>query len=86
LNFVLFVEGATEHKALGGFLQRWLNPRLKKPVGIRLVDLKGWSNFHIRLQRKITAELDVPRRTGVIAGIGLSISMAPTSTRRRRAP
>jgi Domain of unknown function (DUF4276) len=72
VKFVLFVEGATEHKALGGFLQRWLNPRLKQPVGIRLVgNLQGWSRFRIRLQRKICAELDAPGREDVIAALGL---------------
>lgn len=71
MKFVLFVEGATEHKALGGFLQRWLNPQLKQPVGIHLVDLQGWSKFRIRLQRKITAELDAPGRDDVIAAVGL---------------
>jgi len=71
LKFVLFVEGATEHKALAGFLKKWLDSRLKQPVGIRLVDLAGWSKFRTRIQRKIVAELEVPGREDVIAAIGL---------------
>lgn len=45
MRFILFVEGHTEDKALPGFLKRWLDPRLKKPVGIKTVRFEGWQEL-----------------------------------------
>jgi hypothetical protein len=42
MKFVLFVEGHTEKVALADFLKRWLDPRLSRPVGIKVVRYVGW--------------------------------------------
>jgi len=42
MEFILFVEGCTEHKAIPSFLKRWLDPQLSKPVGIKSVRFEGW--------------------------------------------
>lgn len=42
MNFILFVEGPTEHAVLPSFLKRWLDPQLSKPVGIKTVPFNGW--------------------------------------------
>jgi hypothetical protein len=45
MKFVLFVEGKTEQKAVPAFLKRWLDPRLKQPVGIKPVKFDGWAEL-----------------------------------------
>lgn len=42
MKFVLFVEGDTERNVLPSFFKRWLDPRLKNPVGIKTVKFNGW--------------------------------------------
>ncbi len=42
MRFILFVEGYTENKSLPQFLKKWLDPRIKKPVGIRTIRFEGW--------------------------------------------
>ena len=41
MKFILFVEGPTEAKALPAFFKRWLDPKLKQPVGIQAVHFDG---------------------------------------------
>jgi len=45
VRFVLFVEGETERKGIGGFLKRYLDPRLRERVGITVVQFRGWSEL-----------------------------------------
>ena len=42
MKFVLFVEGYTEQKVLPDFFRRWLDPRLKRRVGLQTVRFDGW--------------------------------------------
>jgi hypothetical protein len=42
MKFVLFVEGHTEKLAVPQLLKRWLDPRLAKPVGIKVSRFEGW--------------------------------------------
>lgn len=64
MKFVLFVEGHTEQKAVPSFLKRWLDPRLRQPVGIRTVRFDGWGELP-----DCDASLDIrPRRTAQRAG------------------
>ncbi len=80
MNFVLFVEGGTEREALRDFLQRWLHQegRLDQRVGVRLRNLKGWSNIESKGVRSIQAELDGPSSGNIIAAIGLLDLYGPT--------
>ena len=45
MEFILFVEGHTENKAIPSFLKRWLDPQLTKPVGIKSVRFEGWAEL-----------------------------------------
>lgn len=42
MQFILFVEGHTENKAIPSFLKRWLDRQLSKHVGIKSVRFEGW--------------------------------------------
>ncbi len=45
MNLVLFVEGDTEKKTLAGFFKRWLDPRLDRRVGLKVVKCGGWADL-----------------------------------------
>jgi hypothetical protein len=78
MKFILFVEGHTERLVLPSFLKRWLDPRLKAPVGIRPVRFEGWPDYEKGIATKVA--LNVPTRpdADVIAGIGLLDLYGPT--------
>ena len=42
MKFVLFVEGYTEKKALANFFKRWIDPKLDRRVGLKVVRFEGW--------------------------------------------
>lgn len=71
MNLVLFVEGDTERKALGPFIKRWLDPRLRQPVGVRVVASRGWAPYVSEIARKVALHLS--GRTGVqtVGAVGL---------------
>lgn len=78
MKFVLFVEGRTEKKALPEFLKRWLDARLPRKIGIKVVRFEGWSDYHDEIAKKV--ELHLSGKTGAdsIAGIGLLDLYGPT--------
>ncbi|MBT3255202.1 MAG: DUF4276 family protein [Deltaproteobacteria bacterium] len=45
MNFVLFVEGDTEKKTLADFFKRWLDPKLERRVGLKVVKFGGWAEL-----------------------------------------
>jgi hypothetical protein len=45
MRFVVFVEGYSEKRVIAPFLKRWLDPRLKKPIGVNVVRFEGWSEL-----------------------------------------
>ncbi len=45
MKYVLLVEGRTESKAVAPFLKRWLDRRLKTPVGIKIAKAAGWAKM-----------------------------------------
>jgi hypothetical protein len=61
LRFVLFVEGETEHRGIAGFLSRYLNPRLKQKVGIKVVGFSGWPDLVDHLPHKVHTTLNDPK-------------------------
>lgn len=71
MKFVLLVEGDTEKLAARDFMQRWLNPQLKKNVGIQVVRFQGYSELLRKIVQKTHAHLDGPRNEDIIAVIGL---------------
>jgi len=77
MKFILFVEGHTE-KALPEFLKRWLDPRLKKPVGIKTVCFDGWQELVKDTPKKALMHLAEPGKNDVIAVIALIDLYGPT--------
>jgi hypothetical protein len=71
VKLVLFVEGHTEKRVLGDFLKRWLDPRLSRPVGIKIVRFEGWSDYHEEIATKVSLNLSGKAGADVVAGIGL---------------
>lgn len=78
MKFVLFVEGHTEKLAVPQLLKRWLDPRLSRPVGIKVSRFEGWNEYARDIRQKV--ELNLSGRSGsdVIAGIGLLDLYGPT--------
>jgi hypothetical protein len=68
VRFVIFVEGSTERLSLSHFLKRWLDPRLKTPVGIKPVKFRGVADYYGGIARRAALDLNSP---DVAAGIGL---------------
>ncbi len=61
MRFVLFVEGHTEKKGIAGFLKRYLDPpRLRQPVGIKVIRFDGWSDLLKDLPQLARLHLDDP--------------------------
>jgi hypothetical protein len=71
MKFVLFVEGHTERKALPDFLKRWLDVRLPRKVGIKIVRFEGLNDYCGEIAKKVELNLGGKAGADVIAGIGL---------------
>ena len=78
MRFILFVEGYTEDKALPAFLKRWLDARLMKPVGIRVVRFEGWPELVKDVAKKAKMHLNGPCKEAIIAVISLLDLYGPT--------
>lgn len=78
MKFVLFVEGKTERVAVPSFTKRWLDVRLKQPVGMKVVKFNGWPEFDREIKTKADSNLSGPSADDVIAGIGLLDLYGPT--------
>ncbi len=78
MRFILFVEGYTEDKALPAFLKRWLDVRLIKPVGIRIVRFEGWPELVKDVAKKAKMHLNGPCKEDIIAVISLLDLYGPT--------
>ena len=78
MKFVLFVEGHTEKLAVPQFLKRWLDPRLARPVGIKVSRFEGWNEYARDIRQKVELNLSGKSGSDVIAGIGLLDLYGPT--------
>lgn len=78
MKFILFVEGHTEDKALPAFLKKWLDPRLKSPVGIQTVRFDGWPELCRDAKQKANMYLNGPSKDKIIAVISLLDLYGPT--------
>lgn len=78
MKFVLFVEGHTERLAVPGFLKRWLDPRLARPVGIKVSRFEGWAEYARDIRKKVALNLSGKSGADVISGIGLLDLYGPT--------
>lgn len=75
MAFILFVEGKTEKMAIAGFLKRWLDNRLSKPVGIKPIKFEGWAELVKDLSKKAGLYL---QKNDVIAVISIMDLYGPT--------
>ena len=78
MKFILMVEGRTERDSAGSFLKRWLDPQLRQPVGINVVSFDGYSDLVRKMAVKARMYLEGPRRSEIIAVIGLLDLYGPT--------
>lgn len=89
MSLILLLEGETEHKALPGFIRRWLEAELGSPVKLRPVNLKGSGNYVRELPRKVSLYLeDYPDTKGIfglldIYGLQLPYPKGVTKTAER---
>lgn len=67
MNIALFVEGHTE-RAVPAFLERWLDPRLSHPAGVKPVRFQGSGDYLKSFAQRAKKDLD---SGGLIAVIGL---------------
>ncbi len=78
MKFILLVEGKTERDAAAAFLKRWLDPRLRQPVGIQPVSFDGYANLAQKMATKARMHLEGPVRNDIVAVIALMDLYGPT--------
>ncbi len=78
MKFLFFVEGYTEKKSIAGFLKRWLDARLRQPVGIQTIRFDGWGEMLKDMANKTQRHLQGPRQADVIAVVALLDLYGPT--------
>lgn len=71
MKFVLFVEGQTEKSVLSDFIKRWLDSKLEKPVGFKVVQFDGWAELIKELPKKAKMYLQKGDIIAVISIIDL---------------
>jgi hypothetical protein len=71
VRFVVFVEGETEKGAVVGFLKRWLDARLAKPVGVAPVFSRGCDDYLDSIKAKVERQFAARGRGELLAAIGL---------------
>jgi hypothetical protein len=77
MRFIIFIEGYTE-KVLPPFLKRWLDPKLKQPVGIKVVRFDGWPELIKDSTVKANMHLNSSQKDEIIAVIALLDLYGPT--------
>jgi len=78
MKFILFVEGETEQKVLPNFFKSWLDPKLKSPVGFKIVKFEGWADLEKKAPRKAEMYLNSKEKDKIIAVISLMDLYGPT--------
>ena len=71
MKFVLLVEGDTEKKVVADFFKRWLDPQLKEPIGMKVVNFKGNAKLQQEIVKKAREYLESPKSGEIVAVIGL---------------
>jgi hypothetical protein len=78
MRFILLVEGRTERDSAAAFLKRWLDPQLRQPVGIQAVPFDGYADLVRKMATKARMHLNGPKRSEIVAVIGLLDLYGPT--------
>jgi hypothetical protein len=71
MRFILLVEGDTEKLAIADFLKRWLDPQLKQPLGVQVVNFHGNSQFVRKIVSKAQDYLAAPEAGEIMGVVGL---------------
>ncbi len=71
MKFILLVEGDAEKLAIADFLKRWLDPQLKQPAGVKVVNFHGNSQLVRKIVTKAQDYLDAPEAAEIIGVVGL---------------
>jgi hypothetical protein len=71
MKFILLVEGDAEKLAIAEFLKRWLDPQLKQPAGVRVVNFHGNAQLVRKIVSKAQDHLHSPDADEIIGVIGL---------------
>jgi hypothetical protein len=80
MKFVLFVEGHTEAegKRFAAYLKRWLDPKLRQPVGINPIRFDGWAELLKDAPIHARTHLEGPKGPEIAGVIGLIDLYGPT--------
>lgn len=78
MKFILFCEGETERRAVPRFLQRWLNGRIEKRVGIKSVLFNGWQELVKDAPKKASLYLNGPNSMEIAGVVALLDLYGPT--------
>ncbi len=78
MKFILFVEGYTEYRSLSAFLKKWLDPKLNKPIGIKVIRFDGWNALYNETPLKAEMHLNATGNEEIIAVISLLDLYGPT--------
>lgn len=78
MKFIFFVEGDTEKKSLPVFLKKWIDPKLSKPVGVKIVRFNGWRELVNDTPKKAMLYLTGPQKDDIVAVIALLDLYGPT--------
>ena len=78
MRFVLLVEGRTEHESAAAFLKRWLDPQLRRPVGVQPVSFDGYGDLVRKMAKKARMYVEGPGQSEIVAVIGLLDLYGPT--------
>jgi hypothetical protein len=83
MKVILFVDGDTERRVLPGFLKKWLDPKLEKPIKIQC-EIFRESYFtqygRIQLKQKIKSHLRHPSHAEIVAFIALTDLYGPNNS------
>jgi hypothetical protein len=78
MKIALFVEGDTEKAVLAEFLKKWLDPRLPRPVGFKIVGFKGLNHYYSEIEARVRLNLSDRLAPDIVAAIGLLDLYGPT--------
>ncbi len=71
MRFVVFVEGHLEQRVLPSFLRGWMDSKTSEHVGINVIRFQGVNQFTKKLPTAALKHLDGPKRSDLIAAIGI---------------
>ena len=78
MKFLLFVEGQTEKRSIADFIKGWLDPRLNRPIGISVIQFKGFGEYLKEIKERVELHLSSKNEQEIIATLGLLDLYGPT--------